>query len=83
MATGFPGQGFITAGTKPVPGRPNEWKGPELFKRAYRYVVDRARARGAHNIQWMFQTNNYSFAGRYLESGSRYYPGAPMSTGSG
>jgi beta-mannanase len=59
-----------------VAGRPNEWEGPELFKRAYRYVVDRARARGAHNIQWMFQTNNYSSPVDTWNSAPAYYPGS-------
>ena len=58
------------------PGRPNEWEGPELFKRAYRYVVDRVRARGARNIQWMFQTNNYSFPMDTWNFAPAYYPGS-------
>ncbi|PYL08298.1 MAG: hypothetical protein DME34_05005 [Verrucomicrobia bacterium] len=38
----------------------DNWQGPENFRKAYRYVVDRVRARGATNIQWMFHVNNYS-----------------------
>jgi Glycosyl hydrolase family 26 len=34
------------------------WTGPENFRRAYRHVVDRVRARGATNIKWMFHPNN-------------------------
>src|SRR6266513_151412 len=56
----FPWSGSYCGGAKPVPGRLDEWEGPELFKRTFRYVVTRVRARGAHNIQWLFQTNNYS-----------------------
>jgi hypothetical protein len=51
----FPWSGVYYGGGKPIASRPNEWEGPELFKRAYRYVVDRVRARSARNIQWMFQ----------------------------
>ena len=35
--------------------------GPELFKKAYRHVVDRVRAAGADNIIWVFHVNNYSY----------------------
>lgn len=72
----FPWSGVYYGGGKPVPNRPNEWEGPELFKRAYRYVVDRVRARGAHNIQWMFQTNNFSFPMDRWNFAPAYYPGS-------
>ena len=72
----FPWSGACYGGSKPIPGRPNEWEGPELFKRAFRYVVKRARARGAHNIQWLFQTNNYSYPVDKWNSAPAYYPGA-------
>ena len=45
----------------------NNWKGPETFRKAFRYVVDRVRARGASNIKWMFHTNNYPYPYRNLE----------------
>jgi hypothetical protein len=54
----------------------NDWKGPALFKRAYRYVVDRVRARGATNIKWMFHTNNYSYPLDTWNFAPAYYPGA-------
>ena len=72
----FPWSGAYYGGAKPVPGRPNEWEGPELFKRAFRYVVERVRARGAHNIQWIFQTNNYSFPMETWNFAPAYYPGS-------
>lgn len=34
--------------------------GPEVFKKAWRHVADRVRARGANNVLWVFQANNYS-----------------------
>ena len=71
----FPWSGVCYGGGKPIASRPNEWEGPELFKRAYRYVVDRVRARGARNIQWMFQTNNYSFPMDTWNFAPAYYPG--------
>jgi len=58
--TWFPWSGAYYGGAQWVPEY-NNWKGPEMFRRAYRYVVDRVRARGASNIKWMFHTNNYPY----------------------
>jgi hypothetical protein len=52
------------------------WRGPEQFKAAYRHVVDRVRARGANNIQWMFHTNNYSSPLDTWNFAPSYYPGS-------
>ena len=54
----------------------NNWKGPEVFRTAYRHVVDRARARGATNIKWMFHTNNYSYPLDTWNAAPSYYPGS-------
>jgi hypothetical protein len=54
----------------------NNWKGPEAFRRAYRHVVDRVRARGVTNIKWMFQTNNYSYPLDTWNFAPAYYPGS-------
>ena len=79
----FPWSGIFMAARSEFPASPTKWEGPELFKRAYRYVVDRVRARGAHNIQWMFHTNNFSFPLDTLESRARLLSRVPsMSTGS-
>ena len=71
----FPWSGVYYGGSKPVPGAAEKWEGPELFKRAYRYIVDRVRARGATNIQWLFQTNNFSFPMDRWNYAPAYYPG--------
>ncbi|MDQ2867937.1 MAG: beta-mannanase [Verrucomicrobiota bacterium] len=69
----FPWSGwFYGAGKKTSEGK---WEGPERYKAAYRYVVDRARARGAKNIQWMFHTNNYSYPLDTWNFAPAYYPG--------
>ena len=52
------------------------WRGPEQFKAAYRHVVDRVRARGVSNIQWMFHTNNYSSPLDTWNFAPSYYPGS-------
>ena len=54
----------------------DNWKGPENFRRAYRHVVDRVRARGASNIKWMFHTNNYSYPLDTWNFAPAYYPGS-------
>ena len=54
----------------------DNWKGPETFRRAFRHVVDRVRARGARNIKWMFHTNNYSYPLDTWNFAPAYYPGS-------
>ena len=57
---------------------PATWEGPETFKRAWRHVVDRVRARGATNVLWVFQPNNYSDPPGYISwnQPAAYYPGS-------
>ena len=50
--------------------------GPELFKSAWRHVVERARARGATNIAWVFQANAASAPKKGWNTMAAYYPGA-------
>jgi beta-mannanase len=71
----FPWSGWYYGANKPMPGQPNKWEGPETFKKAYRHVVDRVRARGATNIQWLFHTNNYSEPNETWNYPAAYYPG--------
>ncbi len=56
---------------------PATWEGPETFKKTWRYVVNRVRARGATNILWVFQPNNYSDPPGYISwnQPAAYYPG--------
>lgn len=49
--------------------------GAELYKQAYRHVVDRVRARGVKNIVWVFQTNNQSSPNEPWNKMADYYPG--------
>jgi beta-mannanase len=71
----FPWSGTYYGGREPVTNDQTKWRGPETFKAAYRYVVDRARARGANNIKWMFHTNNYSYPLDTWNFAPAYYPG--------
>lgn len=54
---------------------PSGLTGPELFKKAYRYVVDRVRAHGAANILWGFHANHYTYPHDGWNRMSNYYPG--------
>jgi len=50
--------------------------GTDVFKRAWRYVVDRVRARGATNIRWVFHVNAFPADSDLWNVMSAYYPGA-------
>ena len=76
--TWFPWSGIYYGGGK-VTGRKDGsplYAGPELVKQAYRYVVDRVRARRADNILWGFHANNISFPPEPWNKIASYYPGA-------
>lgn len=71
--TWFPWSGYFYGGGKDVgEGR---FAGPELFKKAYRHVVDRVRAQGASNVMWVFHANNYSYPMDSWNEMKQYYPG--------
>ncbi|HRJ72879.1 MAG TPA: glycosyl hydrolase [Terrimicrobiaceae bacterium] len=71
--TWFPWSGYFYGGGKP--SGPGAFSGPELYKKAYRYVVDRVRMQGADNILWVFHANNYSYPLEDWNALARYYPG--------
>jgi len=78
--TWFPWSGSYYGKGPPAAGDPKNpatWGGPETYKKAWRYVVSRVRARGATNILWVFQPNNYSDPPGYSlwNQASAYYPG--------
>ena len=76
--TWFPWSGYFYGRGK-VSGHQDGQKlyaGPELYKQAYRYVVDRVRARKATNILWGFHVNNFSSPNAPWNRISNYYPGA-------
>ena len=49
--------------------------GPDLYKRAYRHAVDRVRAAGARNVEWVFHVNYASVPDRPWNAMAEYYPG--------
>jgi hypothetical protein len=75
--TWFPWSGFFYGGGIPIEGtNPPLFQGPELFKQAYRHVLDRARSAGADNILWVFQPNNTSEPNEPWNRMANYWPGA-------
>ena len=72
----FPWSAIFYGGSIPVPGsNPPCYTGPEYFKLVYRYIVDRVRARGATNILWVLQLNNYSDPFERWNAMAQFYPG--------
>jgi hypothetical protein len=51
------------------------YRGPSLFIRSYRRVVDRMRAQGATNVIWVWHANNTSWPPGDWNRMARYYPG--------
>jgi Glycosyl hydrolase family 26 len=50
--------------------------GDKVFKQAWRYVVDRTRARGAKNILWVFHVNAFPAINDVWNTMASYYPGS-------
>lgn len=74
--TWFPWSGIHYGGDKVIPGtNPPQYEGPETFKKAYRHVVDRVRAQGATNVQWVLHLMNYSLPQEDWNLAVHYYPG--------
>jgi hypothetical protein len=74
--TWFPWSGYFNGSSKVIPGTaPLQYEGAETFKKAYRHIVDRVRARGATNIQWVFHLMNLSIPLDRWNMFAQYYPG--------
>jgi hypothetical protein len=52
------------------------YEGPETFIKAFRHVVDRVRARGAKNVQFVLHLMEYSDPQEEWNLAEHYYPGA-------
>lgn len=74
----FPWSGKFYGGGKIIGHKDGHplYAGPETFKRAYRYVIDRVRARKATNILWGFHVNNFSDPQKEWNKMAQYYPGS-------
>ena len=73
----FPWSARYYGGGQPIAGtNPPRYVGPEYFKRGYRYIVDRVRARGVKNVLWVFHVNNFPEPYEPWNSFAQFYPGA-------
>lgn len=73
----FPWSGLHYGGENEIPGAtPKAYEGPETFKKAWRHVVDRVRARGAANVQWVLHLMDYSMPQEEWNLAAQYYPGS-------
>lgn len=52
-----------------------ESKGPDLFKKAYRRIIDVMRDEGAHNIKWVFHVDVDDNPDKPWNKFETYYPG--------
>lgn len=71
----FPWSGYFYGQDQPANGDVRKFAGPETCKAAWRYIVNRVRARGATNIRWVFHLNNYSYPEAEWNAMDQYYPG--------
>ena len=72
----FPWSASFYGGKIPVVGsNPPLYTGPEYFKLVYRYIVGRVRARGATNILWVLQLNNFADPFERWNAMAQFYPG--------
>lgn len=73
----FPWSGVLYGGGNAIPSsEPPRFEGPELFKKAWRHVVDRVRARGAGNVAWVFHVMDYCDPLDKWNMAAQYYPGS-------
>ena len=69
----FPWSGYFYGGGKQL--SKDVYAGPDLYKQAYRYVVDRVRAIGAKNIIWVFHVRELLLSMDEWNQLEEYYPG--------
>ena len=75
--TWFPWSGCFYGGEKKVKNG-SGYVAAELYKKCYRHVVGRVRARGVGNIQWVFHANDYSSPWEDWNLMPSYYPGGDV-----
>ncbi len=50
--------------------------GPEIYRDAYRHLIDMARKAGADNVTWVMQYNAINFPAEAWNAKKNYYPGS-------
>lgn len=76
--TWFPWSGYYYGAGTVVGKKDGQtlYAGPELVKKAFRYVVNRVRSRNATNVLWGFHANNFSIPKAPWNVMANYYPGS-------
>lgn len=73
----FPWSGKFYGGGKQIAdSNPPRFEGPETFKKAWHHIIDRFRAQGAGNVQWVFHVMDFSTPNEEWNLAEQYYPGA-------
>lgn len=57
-------------------GDPKLADGPELFRDAYRHIVNIFREVGAHKVTWIFHVDSYDIDSKGYNAIKNYYPGS-------
>ncbi|PIU30937.1 MAG: beta-mannanase [Syntrophobacteraceae bacterium CG07_land_8_20_14_0_80_61_8] len=77
--TWFPWSGHFYGGGRRLDHEaPKLYEGPELYKKAFRYVVQRVRARGADRLLFGYHANNMSIPYERWNRIWAYYPGSDV-----
>lgn len=72
----FPWNGkYFGAGKTTNYGDSNYPDGPEIFRDAYRHIIDVCNEQGADNITWFFHMDTYDSPEEDWNTPSNYYPG--------
>ncbi len=71
----FPWNGMWNGAGETAFGNPDEYDGPEKFKKVYRRIIDICRDEGAENITWFFHVNGENDPETDWNKMKNYYPG--------
>ncbi len=71
----FPWNGIWNGAGETAYGDPNQYDGPEKFKKVYRRIIDICREEGANNITWFFHVNGENDPSTDWNRMKNYYPG--------
>jgi hypothetical protein len=72
----FPWNGLYYGGGKTDGyGDPDYPDGPEIFRDAYRHIIDLCNQQGCDNITWFFHLDDYDYPEEWWNSPVYYYPG--------
>jgi hypothetical protein len=71
----FPWNGYWNGAGETAYGNPDEYDGPEKFKKVYQKIINICRNEGADNITWFFHVNIENDPVTDWNTMKNYYPG--------